>query len=136
MPAQPCHRIGGMFQRMQQLAHQRSAAARTEADFIRRQLETDFAEATEEALERKKAGLEAARSCAKEAEAAVAALAGAYGLALRAARPSLDSARGREMLAAGIAIVLLVNPNQFVQDCVLLFVALDVVATAGAECLG
>ena len=35
---------------MQQLANQRSSAAKTEADFIKRQLETDFANATEEAL--------------------------------------------------------------------------------------
>jgi hypothetical protein len=32
------------------------------------------------------------------------------------------------MLAAGVVVVLLVNPNQFVQDCVLLYLALDVLA--------
>ena len=54
-----------VYERMQQLAHQRSAAARTEAEFIKRQLETDFAEATEEALARKKVELEAAQARAR-----------------------------------------------------------------------
>jgi exonuclease SbcC len=72
-----------VYERMQQLAYQRSAAARTEAEFIKRQLETDFAAATEEALEGRKAELEAARVCAKRTEAAVGALAEAAGIAQR-----------------------------------------------------
>jgi hypothetical protein len=52
----------------------------------------------------------------------------AYGLAARRIRPGLESADGRAMLAAGVAVVLVVNPNQFVQDCVLVFLALDVLA--------
>ncbi|MBI3745939.1 MAG: DUF2029 domain-containing protein [Chloroflexi bacterium] len=50
----------------------------------------------------------------------------AVGLAMRAARPTLATSTGRTLLEGGIATVLLVNPNQFVQDCVLLFLALDV----------
>lgn len=48
-----------------------------------------------------------------------------YLSAARAAAPGLDTPRARAMLAAGIALVMLVNPNQFVQDCVLLYLALD-----------
>ena len=64
-----------VYERMQQLANQRSSAAKTEAEFIKRQLETDFANATQEALEQKKQELKAAEACAKQAEAALAALA-------------------------------------------------------------
>lgn len=70
-----------VYERMQQLANQRSSAAKTEAEFIRRQIETDFKDATLESLERKKLELEAAEACAKEAEAALAALAEAGRLA-------------------------------------------------------
>ncbi len=70
-----------VYERMQQLANQRSSAAKTEAEFIRRQLETDFANATQEALDRKKQELEAAEACAKQAEAALAALAEASRIA-------------------------------------------------------
>ena len=65
----------GVYERMQQLANQRSGAAKTEADFIKRQLETDFANATQEALEQQKAELKMAEGCAKRVEAALAALA-------------------------------------------------------------
>jgi exonuclease SbcC len=90
-----------VYERMQQLAHQRSAAARSEAEFIKRQLETDFRDATEEALERKKAELEAARAAAAQAEAAVASLAEAAGIAqrvrsLRVERGNLGSSRAEE----------------------------------------
>jgi exonuclease SbcC len=71
----------GVYERMQQLANQKSSAARTEADFIKRQLETDFASATQEALEQKQAGLKAAEACAQQADAALAALAEASTLA-------------------------------------------------------
>ena len=43
-----------VYERMQQIANQRSSAARSEADFIKRQLETDFGSATQEALEQKR----------------------------------------------------------------------------------
>jgi DNA repair protein SbcC/Rad50 len=79
-----------VYERMQQLAHQKSAAARTEAEFIKRQLETDFAEATEEALARKKVELEAAQAGAKRAEAAVAALAEAAAVAQRVRSLSVE----------------------------------------------
>jgi hypothetical protein len=52
----------------------------------------------------------------------------AYGLAARRVRPGLGSADGRAMLAPGVVVILLVNPNQFVQDCVLVYLALDVLA--------
>ena len=70
-----------VYERMQQLANQRSSAAKTEADFIKRQLETDFADATQEALEQKKAELKTAEACARQAEAALAALAEASRIA-------------------------------------------------------
>jgi hypothetical protein len=58
----------------------------------------------------------------------VVGLAGFYLLAIRRVRPELRTPTGRALLAAGIAVVLLVNPNQFVQDCVLVFLALDALA--------
>ncbi|HSD67082.1 MAG TPA: SMC family ATPase, partial [Vicinamibacteria bacterium] len=64
----------GVYERMQQLANQRSVAARNEAEFIKRQLESDFADASPEALERRKAELEGAELCVKQAEAALASL--------------------------------------------------------------
>jgi exonuclease SbcC len=90
-----------VYERMQQLAHQRSAAARTEAEFIKRQLETDFAQATPEAVERKRAELEEARAGAGRAEAAVAALAEAAAIAVRirsgrAERTGLDTSTAEE----------------------------------------
>jgi exonuclease SbcC len=73
-----------VYERMQQLANQRATAARNEADFIRRQLETDFASATVEALAEKRAALSAAESAAAAAEAAVRALGEAVALAQQA----------------------------------------------------
>ena len=70
-----------VYERMQQLANQRSSAAKTEADFIKRQLETDFANATQEALDQKRSELETAEACARQAEAALAALADASQIA-------------------------------------------------------
>jgi exonuclease SbcC len=70
-----------VYERMQQLANQRSSAARTEADFIKRQLETDFANATPEALEERRAELATAEACARQAEAALASLAEASRIA-------------------------------------------------------
>ncbi|TAK02359.1 MAG: DUF2029 domain-containing protein [Chloroflexota bacterium] len=58
--------------------------------------------------------------------AGVAGILGLYGLAARRVRPGLGSSDARAMLAAGVAAMLLVNPNQFVQDCVLLYLALDI----------
>jgi exonuclease SbcC len=74
----------GVYERMQQIAHQRATAARNEAEFIRRQLETDFASATPDALDGKKAALAAAEAAAREAEASVESLAEAVALAQRA----------------------------------------------------
>jgi hypothetical protein len=56
---------------------------------------------------------------------AVVAVIGLFGLAARRIRPGLDAPDARAMLAAGVAGMLLVNPNLFVQDCVLLYLALD-----------
>ena len=55
----------------------------------------------------------------------VVVLGGLYGLATRAVRPGFDSPAARRMLAAGIVLVLLLNPNQFVQDCVLVFLVVE-----------
>jgi hypothetical protein len=60
--------------------------------------------------------------------AAVVAVLGLYVVAARRVRPGLAMPDGRVMLAAGVAVVLLVNPNQFVQDCVLIYLALEVLA--------
>jgi hypothetical protein len=54
-----------------------------------------------------------------------AAVLGAYVLAARAQPPSLATPRGRLQVAAGIAVVMLVDPNLFAQDCVLVFLLLD-----------
>jgi hypothetical protein len=59
---------------------------------------------------------------------AVAGVLGAYLLAARRVRPGLATPDGRAILAAGVAVVLLVNPNQFVQDCLLIYLALDILA--------
>jgi exonuclease SbcC len=82
-----------VYERMQQLANKRSSDARAEADFIKRQLETDFAGATKEALEQQKAELKTAQGCAKQAEASLQALAEAGTLAqqARATRKELAS---------------------------------------------
>ena len=58
----------------------------------------------------------------------VAAILAAYALAARRVPPGTDVPGRRSMLAAGVAVMLLVNPNQFVQDCVLMFLALDALA--------
>jgi exonuclease SbcC len=73
-----------IYERMQQLANQKSAAARTEAEFIKRQLETDFATATQEALGQKRAELETAEAGARQAEASLQDLSGAAALAQQA----------------------------------------------------
>jgi exonuclease SbcC len=73
-----------VYERMQQIANKRGSDARAEADFIKRQLETDFAGATMEALEHKQAELKAAEGCAQLAEAALKALTEAATLAQQA----------------------------------------------------
>ena len=50
-----------------------------------------------------------------------ALLVGLFLLASRAHRPGFVALEDRLMLAAGIALVLLVNPNLFAQDAVLIF---------------
>jgi exonuclease SbcC len=99
-----------VYERMQQIANQKAAAARAEGDFIKRQLETDFASATAEALARKRADLQAAEAGSREAEAAVQALAEAVSLAqharaLRKEQAGLAKDRdgGAERLAAAEA---------------------------------
>ncbi len=82
----------GVYERMQQLANQKSTAARAEAEFIRRQLETDFASATQEALKQKKAELEAAEACARQAEASLQSLDEATTLAQQARSLRKDQA--------------------------------------------
>jgi exonuclease SbcC len=81
-----------VYERMQQLANQRSGAARAEAEFIKRQLETDFANATPEALEQKKAELEVAEGSAREAEEALVSLAEAARIAQQVRSSRKDEA--------------------------------------------
>ena len=57
----------------------------------------------------------------------VALVGGLVALWLAAAaveRPGFGSPAGRRMIAAGVGVVLLVNPNLFIQDCVLVFLLL------------
>jgi exonuclease SbcC len=83
----------GIYERMQQNANQKAAAARGEADFIRRQLETDYAGATEEALRALRAERERAEAEAARAEAALRALAtgASLGQECRAARREMEA---------------------------------------------
>jgi hypothetical protein len=60
--------------------------------------------------------------------AGVVAILGTFALAARRVPPGTETPGGRSMLAAAVAVMLLVNPNQFVQDCVLVFLALDALA--------
>ena len=65
--------------------------------------------------------------------AGVVAIVVAYALAARRVPPGIDPPEidppdRRMMLAAGVAVMLVVNPNQFVQDCALVFLALDALA--------
>jgi hypothetical protein len=55
---------------------------------------------------------------------AAGALVALYGLAAVREHPGFATLRARAMLAAGILVTLLVNPNLFAQDCVLVFLAL------------
>ena len=55
---------------------------------------------------------------------AAGALVALYGLAALRQRPGFATFRARAMLAAGILVTLLVNPNLFAQDCVVVFLAL------------
>ena len=73
-----------VYERMQQLANQKSTVARAEADLIKRQLETDFANATHEALEQKKVELKGAEAEAGRADASLRSLAEAATLAQQA----------------------------------------------------
>jgi DNA repair protein SbcC/Rad50 len=82
-----------VYERMQQLANKRSSDARAEAEFIKRQLETDFAGATPEALEQKQAELKTAHGCAKQAEAQLQALSEAATLAQQARAHRREQAR-------------------------------------------
>jgi hypothetical protein len=55
---------------------------------------------------------------------AAGALVALFGLAALRQRPGFAMPRARAMLAAGILVTLLVDPNLFAQDCVLVFLAL------------
>jgi exonuclease SbcC len=83
----------GVYERMLQLANQKGAAARGEAEFIRQQIATDYADATAEALADLRAERTAAEAEAKQAEAALAALAEGVELAqaVRAHRRDADA---------------------------------------------
>ncbi len=74
----------GVYERMQQLANQEASAARAEAEFIRKQLETDYAAATPEALERSRIELCAAETEVGRAEDALDRLAEAVEKAQKA----------------------------------------------------
>ncbi len=65
----------GVYERMQQLANQKVAGARNEAEFIRKQVESDFDGATAEALADARAALHAAEAAAGGAEAQLERLA-------------------------------------------------------------
>jgi len=98
----------GVYERMLQLANQKGTAARDEAAFIRKQLETDYAGATPPALEERRSERAAAEALARKAEAGLAALAegASQAQAARAARRD-EEAGGRdeavEAKALGIA---------------------------------
>jgi exonuclease SbcC len=87
-----------VYEAMQQLANQKAAAARAEADFIRKQLETDYAGASAEALEQRRASLREAEARAEQARAALAAVGEGAKLAqeARLARRDVDAARREE----------------------------------------
>jgi hypothetical protein len=53
-----------------------------------------------------------------------AGLLGLWLLACRTRRPGFETPDGRRVLAAGVGIVLLLNPNLFRQDCLLVFLLL------------
>ena len=78
----------GIYERMQQLANQEGAEAKTEADYVRKQVEADYGGATPEALEQSQAQRGASEAAAAQAEAALVRLAEAAGRAhgARAAR--------------------------------------------------
>ncbi|HEX9188331.1 MAG TPA: AAA family ATPase, partial [Vicinamibacteria bacterium] len=73
-----------VYERMQKIANQRSADAKKEADLVKHQLETDFATATPEALDQKKAGLKSAEAEAHRADASLHSLVEAAALAQQA----------------------------------------------------
>ena len=51
-----------------------------------------------------------------------------YAAGARRVRPGFGTLPARAMLAGGIAVVLLINPNQFVQDCVLFLLVVEALA--------
>jgi exonuclease SbcC len=85
----------GVYERMQQLANQKATAARAQSEFIRKQLETDYAQATPEALAEWRQTLSAAE--AEEARTAAAAAKLAEGAAQ--ARSVSTARREAETLA-------------------------------------
>jgi len=88
----------GIYEKMLPLANQKASAARAAAERIRTQLDTDYAGATPEALEARRAQLAEGEAAARRAEAALAALAegAALAQAARAARRETEAARRDE----------------------------------------
>ncbi len=102
----------GVYERMQQLANQKGASAKTEAEFIRKQIETDYAGATPEALEQSRLQRNGAEAAARRAELALGRLAEAAERAqgARAARReaealACDEAAEAATLAAAQALL-------------------------------
>jgi exonuclease SbcC len=96
----------GVYEKLLQLANARGGEARKEADFIARQLETDFAGASEEALAARRAELGSAVDEASGAEAALGALAEGASCARAAAsarRDAEEAARGAKAEEARLA---------------------------------
>jgi exonuclease SbcC len=84
-----------VYERMQALASQRGACAKAEAEFVRKQIETDYAGATPEALAAARAELCGATSAAAEADAALLKL----GAAAERAQTARTARREAEALA-------------------------------------
>ncbi len=92
----------GVYERMQQLANQRGASARAESEFLRKQIETDFAGATPEELERSREERRGSEAEAARAEADLVQLGAAapYAHAVRAARRELATLAATEVAEA------------------------------------
>ncbi len=95
----------GVYERMQQLANQKAAAAKAESEFVRKQLETDYGGATAEALDAARSELCAALAATTQADAALLRLAeaGERAQKARAARRE-DAALARDEAAETAAL--------------------------------
>ncbi len=61
------------------------------------------------------------------------ALVGLWLAAAAAQRPGFDSPGSRRVLAAGVGVVLLTNPNLFTQDCTLVFLVVPILASEESD---